>query len=160
MDNISNSGKIVAALLRGCWTVIRWVSSALMCILLPAYSWCSRHPILLILGLCLAVIITILMIQLFVVSLGGRSQAQTVIDGAAGQSGVRYSLELIQVSHITHAAFHWQLDHLSRAHLHNRCGQQDHQYFVAHHRMWSWIYGPKVLSLLWISTLWTIGYTY
>lgn len=160
MDNISNSAKIVAALLRGCRTVIRRVLSALMCILLPAYSWCSRHPILLILGLCLSVITAILMILLFVVSLGGRSQAQSVIDGAAGQSGVRYFLELIQVRRVTHTTFYWPLDHLSRAHLHNRCGQQDHQYFVAHHGMWSWIYGPEVLSLLWISTLWAIGHTY
>jgi hypothetical protein len=106
MDNISNSAKIVAALLRGCRTVIRRVLSALMCILLPAYSWCSRHPILLILGLCLSVITAILMILLFVVSLGGRSQAQSVIDGAAGQSGVRYSLELIQVRRVTHTTFY------------------------------------------------------
>jgi len=57
-----------------------------MGLLLP--EWCRRHPVLLILGHCLAVIIAILMILLFVVSLREKNQAQSVIDGAAGQSGI------------------------------------------------------------------------
>jgi hypothetical protein len=147
MDNVSNLVKVVAALLRGCLTAIRRVSSVLKCLLLRAYSWCRRHPVLLTLGLCLTLIIGILMSLLFAVSLGGRSQAQNVIIGES-HSGVRYSLGLVQVRHVTHTTLHRPLDHPSRAHLHDRCGQKDYQYFVAHRRMRTWIYGPEVLPLL------------